>query len=81
MADYLAAVGSGKALPATEPAAWARLRNSLAGLSGVPAKGLNRQKSRELVARGLLESRDNRLHLTDQGVLALDAVARELAAG
>jgi coproporphyrinogen III oxidase-like Fe-S oxidoreductase len=65
----------------TVPAALVSTRNDLARLAGVDARQVNREKSREFLGRGLLESREGRLFLTDQGVLHFDRLCRELAAG
>ncbi len=80
VADYLRAVKSGKALSQTRPADESRLKNAFARLDGVPEKNVSRVKSKALVTRGLLVSRGGSLYLTDEGALALDAVARELSA-
>jgi coproporphyrinogen III oxidase-like Fe-S oxidoreductase len=81
MADYLSAIKSSKpALSAARPAAASRLKNDLARLAGVPQAGVNQAKAEALVDRGLLASRDDGLHLTDQGVMAIDSVCRELTA-
>jgi coproporphyrinogen III oxidase-like Fe-S oxidoreductase len=82
MADYLFKVEKGKrSLSAARPAAASRLKNDLARLAGVPESGVNGAKAKALIGRGLLASRDGGLFLTDEGVVAIDSVCRELTAG
>ena len=80
MADYLSKIEKGKqALSAARSAATSRLKNDLARLAGVPEAGVNPARAEALVGRGLLARLDGSLYLTDQGMIAIDSICRDLA--
>ena len=75
---YAAKAGKGES--ASQPCAREFvMRWQLAGASGLAADRAEPGAAREFVERGLLERRDGRLFVTDQGVIAFDRIVQSLA--
>jgi oxygen-independent coproporphyrinogen-3 oxidase len=77
--EYTAAVRKGRSPARRTESGAERLRADFTRLAGVPEAGAPAETVRQLVDRGMVERRDGRLFLTDEGKLALDDVCRALA--